>query len=266
MQITKGLYTAPFPFLSLNTKTSMQKVDILAIGVHPDDVELACSGTLLRHMDQGKTVGLLDLTRGELGTRGSAEIRDEEALNAAQLMGAVFRHNLGMADGFFEHTKQNILRIVQVLRSCQPTIVLANAVHDRHPDHGRAAKLISEACFFSGLQKIVSYNEQGEPQDRWRPEAVYHYVQDRNLKPDFIVDISDYIDKKIQLILTYRSQFYLPDAEEYTEELDSPISGKDFLDFLRAKAAAYGRDAGFSFAEGFTVERTPGVLDLFDLK
>lgn len=244
----------------------MQKVDILAIGVHPDDVELSCSGTLLRHIAQGKTVGLLDLTRGELGTRGSAEIRDQEALHAAKLMGAAFRHNLAMADGFFQHNKESIIEIARVIRSCRPSLVLANAVHDRHPDHGRAAQLISEACFFSGLQKIVTYDDQGQPQDRWRPEAVYHYIQDRNLKPDFIVDISDYIDKKEELILTFRSQFYLPDAEEYAEELDSPISGKDFLDFLKAKAAAFGRDAGFAFAEGFTVERTPGVTDLYDLK
>ncbi|PHN01173.1 bacillithiol biosynthesis deacetylase BshB1 [Flavilitoribacter nigricans] len=243
----------------------MQKVDILAIGVHPDDVELSCSGTLLKHIAQGKTVGLLDLTRGELGTRGSAEIRDTEAANAAELMGAAFRVNLEMADGFFQYTKENIIRIAEVIRSCQPKIVLANAVHDRHPDHGRAAKLISDACFFSGLQKITTYDAQGQPHDRWRPDAVYHYIQDRNLKPDFVVDISDFIDKKVELILAYRSQFYLPDAEEYAEELDSPISGKDFLDFLKSKAAAYGRDAGFTFAEGFTVERTPGVLDLFDL-
>lgn len=243
----------------------MKKVDILAIGVHPDDVELSCSGTLLKHIDQGKTVGLLDLSRGELGTRGSAEIRDVEAGNAYVKMGALFRHNLEMADGFFQPTKENILKIVQVIRSCRPTLVLANAVHDRHPDHGRAAQLISEACFFSGLQKIVTYDSAGQPQDRWRPDAVYHYIQDRNLKPDFVVDISDFIDQKVELILTYRSQFYLPEAEEYSEELDSPISGKDFLDFLKAKAAAYGRDVGFTFAEGFTVERTPGVRDLFDL-
>lgn len=243
----------------------MEKVDILAIGVHPDDVELSCSGTILRHIAMGKTVGLLDLSRGELGTRGNAEIRDAEAAAAAELMGARFRHNLEMADGFFQHTKENIIRIVEVIRSCQPELVLANALQDRHPDHGRAAKLISEACFFSGLQKIVTYDEQGQPQDRWRPHAVYHYIQDRNLKPDFVVDITDFIEKKVELILAYRSQFYLPQAEEFAEELDSPISGKDFLDFLRAKAAAYGRDAGFTFAEGFNVERTPGVTDLFTL-
>jgi bacillithiol biosynthesis deacetylase BshB1 len=244
----------------------MKKVDILAIGVHPDDVELSCSGTLLRHIDLGKTVGLLDLTRGELGTRGSAEIRDQEAQNAARIMGASFRLNLAMADGFFQYTKENLLKIIQVIRSCEPKIVLANAIRDRHPDHGRASKLTSDACYYAGLQKITTYDTKGQPQDRWRPDAVYHYIQDRNLKPDFVVDISDYIDKKQELIFAFRSQFYLPDAEEYAEELDSPISGKDFMDFLRAKAATFGRDAGFTFAEGFTVERTPGVTDLFTLK
>lgn len=244
----------------------MKKVDILAIGVHPDDVELSCSGTLLRHIDQGKSVGLLDLTRGELGTRGSAEIRDQEAMESARIMGAAFRINLGMADGFFQNNKENVLKIIQVIRSCRPGIVLANAVRDRHPDHGRAARLISESCFYAGLQKVVTYDDQAMPQERWRPDAVYHYIQDRNLKPDFVVDITDYIEKKQELILAFRSQFYLPDAEEYAQELDSPISGKDFMDFLRAKAASYGRDAGFTFAEGFTVERTPGISDLFVLK
>lgn len=244
---------------------SKMKVDILAIGVHPDDVELSCSGTLLRQIDQGKTVGLLDLTRGELGTRGNAEIRDEEARRSAELMGARFRINLKMADGFFSHTKENILSIIQVVRSCRPEIVLANAVADRHPDHGRAAQLISEACFYSGLQKVITYANDGSPQERWRPQAVYHYIQDRNLKPDFVVDISPYIDRKMELVKAFRSQFYLPDAKEYSDELDSPISGRDFMDFLRAKAAAYGRDAGFDYAEGFTVERTPGLRDLFSL-
>jgi len=243
----------------------MKKVDILAIGAHPDDIELACCGTLLRHLDQGKSVGLLDLTRGELGTRGSAEIRDREAAQSAKLMGAAFRKNLKLPDGFFTYTRENVKMIIQVVRACRPTIVLANAVTDRHPDHGRAARLISEACYYSGLQKVVTYDEQGRPQDRWRPDNVFHYIQDRNLKPDFIVDISDYIEKKMELILTFRSQFYLPEADEYADELNSPISGEDFLAFVRAKAAAYGRDAGFSYAEGFTVERTPGITDLFHL-
>lgn len=241
------------------------KVDILAIGVHPDDVELSCSGTLLKHIAQGKTVGLLDLTRGELGTRGTAEIRDEEAQNAAKLLGAKFRKNLRMADGFFPYTKENVLKIIKVIRDCQPDIVLANALDDRHPDHGRAAKLVADACFYSGLIKVATHDDEGQLHDRWRPNALYHYIQDRNLEPDFVVDISPYIEKKMELIQAFRSQFYIPEAEEYTKELDSPISGADFMKFLRAKARSYGRVAGFEYAEGFNADRTIGVTDLFDL-
>ena len=241
------------------------KVDILAIGVHPDDVELSCSGTLLRHLAHGKSVGLLDLTRGELGTRGSAEIRDQEAADAARIMGATFRKNLRMADGFFQYSPENIKKIITVLRTHQPEIVLANALDDRHPDHGRAAKLVADACFYAGLVKIETRDEDGNIQDRWRPKALYHYIQDRNLEPDFVVDITDFIDKKFELIRAFRSQFYIPEAAEYKKELDSPISGKDFMDFLRAKAASYGRVASFKYAEAFNVSRTIGVNSLFDL-
>ena len=241
------------------------KVDILAIGVHPDDIELSCSGTLLRHIDQGKAVGLLDLTQGELGTRGSARIRLEEAAIASGLMGAAFRKNLGMADGFFPYNRENIIKIIEVIREHQPEIVLANALSDRHPDHGRAAKLIADACFYSGLVKIPTTGNDGSPQERWRPRALYHYIQDHNLKPDFVVDITPFIDKKIELAQAFRSQVFVPGAEEYEEELKSPISGEDFIEFLRAKARAYGRDAGFEYAEGFNVNRTPGVHDLFSL-
>ena len=241
------------------------KIDILAIGVHPDDVELSCSGTLLRHLDQGKTVGLLDLTRGELGTRGTAEIRDQEAADAANLMGAAFRKKLVMGDGLFQYTPENLKKIIQVIRLHQPEIVLANALEDRHPDHGRAAKLSADACYYAGLVKIETLDETGKPQDRWRPKAVYHYIQDYNLEPDFVVDISDYIDRKMELIRAFKSQFYIPEAKEYVNELASPISGKSFMDFLRAKARTYGRPAGFDFAEGFKVNRTIGVNNLFDL-
>lgn len=243
----------------------MKKIDILAIGVHPDDVELSCGGTVLRHRQLGKSIGLLDLTQGELGTRGTAQIRAQEAADAARILGAAFRKNLGMADGFFEHNHNNIIAIARVIREHQPDIVLANAVSDRHPDHGRAAKLISDACFFSGLAKIEILDEQGLPLERWRPRAVYHYIQDHNLTPDFVVDISDFIDQKIELVLAFRSQFFLSETSEYDKELQTPISGKDFIDFLRAKARAYGRPAGLEYAEGFNVGRTPGIGDLFDL-
>ncbi|MCB0614395.1 MAG: bacillithiol biosynthesis deacetylase BshB1 [Phaeodactylibacter sp.] len=241
------------------------KIDILAIGVHPDDIELSCSGTLLRHISQGKAVGLLDLTQGELGTRGSAGLRLEEAAIAAGLMGAAFRKNLGMADGFFSYNRENIIKIIEVIREHQPEIVLANAVSDRHPDHGRAAKLIADACFYSGLVKIPTAGNNGAPHERWRPRALYHYIQDHNLKPDFVVDITPYMDKKIELAQAFRSQVFVPGAEEYEKELKSAISGEDFIDFLRAKARTYGRDAGFEYAEGFNVARTPGVNDLFSL-
>ncbi|MGH1435176.1 MAG: bacillithiol biosynthesis deacetylase BshB1 [Lewinella sp.] len=243
----------------------VQKVDILAIGVHPDDIELACSGTLLRHMEEGKTVGLLDLTRGELGSRGSAEIRRREANKAAEMMGVSFRWNADMADGFFQITPENTTKVIQFIRACQPTIVLANALHDRHPDHGRAAKLVAEACFYSGLLRIETKDKEGNPQEKWRPDNVFHYIQDRNLTPDFVVDITPYIDRKMEIIMAYTSQFHSPEAEEYAQEVSTPISGAQFKNFLRAKAASYGRETGYDFAEGFNVTRVPGVKDLFSL-
>lgn len=236
------------------------KVDILAIGIHPDDVELSCAGTLLHHIKLGKKVGLLDLSMGELGTRGDAETRMKEATRASKLLGATVRANLEMADGFFEYDKESLLKIVEILRYLRPDIVLTNAVSDRHPDHGRAAKLTADACFYSGLRRIETEWEEGA-QAAWRPKAVYHYIQDHNLKPDFVMDITPYIDQKMEVVKAYRSQFYDPDSSEP----DTPISGKDFMDFIRSKAAVYGRSAGFTYGEGFTVARTPGVRNLFDL-
>lgn len=241
------------------------KVDILAIGVHPDDVELSCSGTLLKHIEQGKTVGLLDLTQGELGTRGTGEIRLVEAADSARLMGAAFRKNLGMQDGFFRNTPENVRKIIEVIRWCQPEIVLANAPKDRHPDHGRASELAYQACFYAGLKKIPTQDEQGQDQVKWRPKALYYYVQDYNLEADFVIDISDYIKRKEELILAFRSQFHVPDAAEYQEEDATPISGKDFFDYLAARARTVGRPAGFEFGESFITARIPGVKDLFDL-
>lgn len=241
------------------------KIDILAIGVHPDDIELSCSGTLLRHIEMGRTVGLLDLTRGELGTRGTAEIRDQEAAEAARLMGASFRKNLAFADGFFRNDQEHILPIIQAIREHQPEIVLANAINDRHADHGRAAKLTDDACFYSGLAKIETLGPDGSPQQRWRPKALYHYIQDYNLEPDFVVDITPYIERKLDLVLAFRSQFHQEGEHEFKGALQTPISGREFLEFLRAKARTYGRPAGFEFGEGFTAPRTLGVTDLFSL-
>lgn len=237
------------------------KLDILAVGVHPDDIELACSGTLLKHIALGKKVGLLDLTRGELGSRGSADIRDQEAENARKLMGVSIRENTKMADGFFSHTEENLRKIINVIRAYQPEIVLANSLEDRHPDHGRAAKLTADACFLSGLVRIKTERD-GKQQDKWRPKAVYHYIQDYHLKPDFVVDITSVIEQKMELILTYKSQFYNP---EDTSPL-TPISGKDFLDFIYARARDFGRPASVEYAEAFNVARTPMVSNLFDLK
>jgi len=237
------------------------KVDILAIAAHPDDIELSCVGTLLKHIDEGKSVGLLDLTQGELGTRGTPELRAEEAENARQMMGAAFRKNLRLPDGFFQHNQENIVKIIEVIRWCQPHIVLANAPRDRHPDHGRASKLIADACFYAGLAKIETKDENGQVQQRWRPDAVYHYIQDYNLEADFVVDISDYMERKIELVQAFKSQFYDPDSKELT----TPLTGADFFEMLRGKAKMYGRPAGFSYAEGFVNSRTPGVKSLFDL-
>ncbi|GAB4260482.1 MAG: bacillithiol biosynthesis deacetylase BshB1 [Saprospiraceae bacterium] len=241
------------------------KVDILAIGVHPDDVELSCSGTLLKHLAMGKSVGLLDLTRGEMGSRGNAQIREQEANEAAKMMGAAFRLNLDMPDCFATWSEENLRKIIRVIRWCQPEIVLANAIDDRHPDHGRAAKLSADACFYSGLVKIETTWEDGRQQEAWRPKAVYHYVQDKNLQPDFVVDISEFMDRKMELVLAFKSQFFLPSEVGYQDEPDTPISGKDFLDFLRAKARTYARPIGAEYAEGFNSARTPGVRNLFDL-
>lgn len=241
------------------------QVDILAIGVHPDDVELSSCGTLLRHADLGYTFGLLDLTRGELGSRGSGAIRTREATAAAEMMGAKFRENLDLPDGFMQYGEGNLRKVITVLRRYQPKIVLANALGDRHPDHGRAAKLIADACFYSGLIKIETFEADGTPQDKWRPANLYHYIQDRNRKPDFVVDISPYLKKKMEIIRCYRSQFDDHTANEYSKEVKTPISGSDFMAFIEAKGRSLGREAGFEFAEGFEVGRYPGVNDLFDL-
>ena len=237
------------------------KLDILAIGVHPDDVELGCSGTLLKHIDLGKKVGIVDLTQGELGTRGDAATRLMEAEEARKIMGALVRENLGMADGFFQHSEENVLKISRMVRKYQPEIVLSNAIRDRHPDHGRASKLISDACFYSGLSKIVQNDEQGNPLQAWRPKAVYHYIQDRNIKADFVVDISDYMEKKFECILAFKTQFNMEDYEGPK----TPISSRNFMDYMRSKNQAYGRDINAKYAEGFTVERNIGVRNLFDL-
>ncbi|PHI19536.1 bacillithiol biosynthesis deacetylase BshB1 [Lewinellaceae bacterium SD302] len=242
------------------------QVDILAIGVHPDDIELGCAGTLLAHREKGYTIGLLDLTRGELGSRGSAKIRTKEAHAAAQVLGAKFRANADMADGFFQHSEENLRKIIKVVREARPEIVLANAIEDRHPDHGRAARLIADACYLSGLMKIETHDDQGKVQEKWRPRAVYHYSQDRSRKPDLIVDIKGHFDKKMKAILCYESQFHATPGGQYADEPKTPISGEDFLNYQRYKAAVFAREAGLELAEAFNVERVIAVNDLILLK
>jgi N-acetylglucosamine malate deacetylase 1 len=235
-------------------------VDILAIGAHPDDIELACSGTLMKHIDMGYSVGIVDLTLGELGTRGNAQLRLQEAENGREIIGAQFRENLRMSDGFFEINEINIKKVATAIRKYRPHIVLANAIADRHPDHGKAAELISKSCFYSGLRKII-LTDGDQNLDAWRPQAVYNYIQDRNLRPDFIVDISDYMDRKLESILAFKSQFYISGDQEP----QTPISSRNFFDFIKAKAKTYARDIDAEYAEAFNVERTPGVRNLFDL-
>jgi N-acetylglucosamine malate deacetylase 1 len=237
------------------------KLDILAVGVHPDDVELSCSGSLLRHIDLGYKIGLLDLTKGELGTRGNAALRTEEAMAAATLMGALVREQLDLEDGFFTQNEAHLRKIIHIIRKYCPEIVFANALEDRHPDHSRAAKLVSDACFLSGLVKIETFDDNNTPQAPWRPKALYHYIQDRALKPDFAIDITVHVEKKFELIMAYKSQFFDP----LSIEPKTPISGQDFLDSIKGKDSVYGRYIGVQYAEGFNVSKTIGVNNIFDL-
>lgn len=230
------------------------KVNILAFGVHPDDVELGCSGTLIAAVAQGKKVAVIDLTRGELGTRGTAETRDVEAANAAKIMGVHARENLQMADGFFQNDENNIKKVVTVIRKYQPEIVLCNAPEDRHPDHGRSAKLVADAAFLSGLRKIET-TLSNEAQKEWRPHYVFHYIQDRYLKPDFLFDISDEYAQKIKAVLCYTTQFNSTD----TSEPQTYISTPDFLDVIKARALMFGKRIGVKYAEGYLTTKMIGV-------
>jgi bacillithiol biosynthesis deacetylase BshB1 len=236
------------------------KLDILAFGAHPDDVELGCAGTILKEVSLGKTVGIVDLTRGELGTRGSAEIRDQEANAAAKILGVSVRENLNFRDGFFVNDEKHQLEIIKMIRKYRPEIVLCNAIDDRHIDHAKGSKLVSDACFLSGLMRIETVVD-GEKQNCWRPKLVYHYIQWKNIEPDFVVDITGFTDKKIETILAYRSQFYDPNSNEP----ESPITSKNFLESLNYRSRDLGRLTGVEFAEGFTVERYLAVNSLGDL-
>ena len=237
------------------------KLDILAFGAHPDDVELGCGGTLAKEISNGKKVGIIDLTAGELGTRGSAELRTLEANEASKILGLKTRENLNFKDGFFKNDENHQIKVIQVIRKYQPEIILCNALDDRHIDHPKASKLVSDSSFLSGLVKIdTSLN--GEKQQPWRPKSVYHYIQWKNLSPDFVVDVSGFIEKKISAINAYKSQFYNPESNEP----ETLISKKNFIDNVINKSADLGRLIGVDYAEGFNTQRLLGVSSLNDLK
>lgn len=235
------------------------KLDILVIAAHPDDAELGCGGTIVSEVKKGRKVGIADLTRGELGTRGSAELREKEAADAATILGVSVRENLGFADGFFENDKHHNLELIKVIRKYRPEIVLTNALHDRHSDHGKGAELSYRACFLSGLAKIQT-SFDGKAQDAWRPKVVYNYIQDRYIAPDFIVDVTEHWEKKVEAIRAFRSQFFDPESKEPLTYISSP----DFLNFVKARALEMGHAIGVTYGEGFTKHRHLGVKDLFD--
>ncbi|MDI9256630.1 bacillithiol biosynthesis deacetylase BshB1 [Flavobacterium sedimenticola] len=236
------------------------KLDLLAFGAHPDDVELGCSGTIAKEVAFGKKVGIIDLTRGELGTRGSVAIRNQESAKAAEILGIAIRENLDMRDGFFVNDEAHQMVIIKRIRHYRPDIVICNAIDDRHIDHGKGSKLVSDACFLSGLRKIETTHE-GMIQEAWRPKVVYHYIQWKNITPDFVVDISDYIDKKTDSILAYASQFY----SEGSNEPVTPIATKNFLESIHYRSQDFGRLIGVEYGEGFTAERYVAVNRLSDL-
>ena len=237
------------------------KIDILAIGAHPDDIELGAGATLAKEIAQGRTVGIIDLTRGELGTRGTAETRDEEAENAKKILGASFRINMGFADGFFINDKEHQMKLISKIRKYQPDIILCNAFDDRHIDHPKASDLTSHSCFLSGLQKIITEDEKGVLQKPWRPSKVYHYMQWKNVEPDFVVDVSGYLDKKLEAVFAYKTQFH----QRGSSEPITPISTTNFKDSISYRAQDLGRLIGVEHAEGYNVERYVAVKSLSDL-
>ncbi len=236
-------------------------VKILAFGAHPDDVEMSCAGTLMKQAEQGYSFGIIDLTRGELGTTGTSEIRKAEAINACKITGAKFRENLNFRDGFFINDEQHQLEVIKMIRKYKPEIIFANAINDRHPDHGKGAALIKDAAFLSGLKKIKTI-VAGHEQDEWRPKAVYHYIQDKDLQPDFLIDVSSVFEKKMESILAFKSQFFNSESREPKTYISDP----DFLDSLTGRMRLWGKIIGVKYAEGFTVNKIIGVNDIFNLR
>jgi N-acetylglucosamine malate deacetylase 1 len=236
------------------------KLDILAIGVHPDDVELSCSGTIINEIKRGKKVGIVDLTQGELGTRGNIESRYKEAADAAMIMGVHVRENLKMRDGFFENNEENKLKLIAAIRKYQPEIVIGNVLHDRHPDHGRAGNMIAECCFLAGLAKIETKDENGKEQLRWKPSYVLHYIQDWYHEPNLLIDISDVFEQRMKAIEAYRTQFHIDENSD--KEPQTYISTPDFLESIIARARMFGKRIGVKYAEGFISEKTIGIQNL----
>lgn len=236
------------------------KLDILVLAVHPDDAELGCSGTILTHITFGKKVGIIDFTRGELGTRGTAETRGQEAMDSAKILGLHTRENLGFKDGFFANDEKHQIEVIRMIRKYRPEIVLSNAMHDRHPDHGRAGDLANDACFLSGLSKIET-DLDGENQVAWRPKMIFQYIQDRYIKPDIIVDITPHMDKKIASIKAFKTQFYNPEVDGP----DTYISSPEFFESVIGRAREFGKSIGATYGEGFTSRKLLGVNDLFNL-
>lgn len=233
----------------------MYKVDLLVISAHPDDAEISAAGTIIKAVKEGKKVALVDLTQGERGTRGSADLRMIEAQKASEVMGTHYRENLKLADCFFTDTPENKLAVMDVIRKYKPEVVFTNSLRDRHPDHARAAKLVADCCFYSGLPKIESEHAA------WRPRAVYHFNQDYYNKPDFVVDITPFIDQKIETLKAFSSQFFDPNSQEPK----TPISGEEFFDFVKGRAIDFGRFAGYKYGEGFVASRPIGMRDIFNL-
>ena len=236
------------------------KLNILAFGAHPDDVELGCGATIAKEISLGKKVGIVDLTRGELGTRGSADIRDVEAAKSAEILGVSVRENLGFADGFFINDKEHQLAIIKMIRKYKPDVVLCNAIDDRHIDHPKGSKVVSDACFLSGLMKIETELD-GEQQEKWRPKQVYHYIQWKNIEPDFVVDVTGFMEKKEASVLAYSSQFFDPTSNEP----ETPITSKNFTESINYRAKDLGRLIGVDYAEGFTSERYIAIENLSKL-
>lgn len=246
--------------------TQSQALDLLVMTVHPDDAELGSGGTIAKHVSMGKRVGIVDLTRGELGSRGSAEIRDQEAAAAAEILGLTVRENLRMRDGFFANDEVHQLKVIQAIRKHRPEILIANALYDRHPDHGRAGNLVNDAVFLSGLRRIETFDEQGKSQEAFRPRILLQLIQDQYIKPDIVVDVSAHWDTKVRAVQAYSSQFFNTDYQQSEDEPQTYISRPDFMDYIEGRAREYGKYINAKYGEGYTCRRLLGVDDLFALR